>query len=452
MGTFPVVLDTKVAEGQGETHELSLSSHVDPASLHFQKEADHNRNTLTFVFGVFDQKGGLVKAQQRHATVDVTDAQLKGLLKAGIDVSMTFELKPGNYWVREVVTDSEQRLSALSRNIEIPKIIPAATTASAPPPPSPRSPDIQPAHPAMESANVPSSLPAKIPPQAPPVQLSPIQAPPEQPGPHSAPDPATAALLQRVWENFVQYLYSIPDVFAEEHVISSVTSPSRPIPKNGVHDSEMDSTLDSTIDSVFRLKRISTDGKTADLVESREIKYVDHQVAAKGQSLTGPAILIGAFTYAPNVFSPQFKDCYDYRLLPKMRRKPGDSALFLHADVLVLEYAVRSPLPTGIPCPLREETTGRAFIDPSSMHIVRLEQQRPRHDEGSGRLVAWSWSIEYTRITMDGRQFWLPRMISSKASSLDGTRIKWNFLANYSNYHLTTVTSTMIPAVSSSQH
>ena len=66
----------------------------------------------------------------------------------------------------------------------------------------------------------------------------------------------------------------------------------------------MDSTIDSTIDSIFRLKRVSTDGKTADLVESREVKYVDHHDAAKGQSLTGPAILIGAFSRAPNVLSP----------------------------------------------------------------------------------------------------------------------------------------------------
>ena len=60
-------------------------------------------------------------------------------------------------------------------------------------------------------------------------------------------------------------------------MVSSVTTRISDLSKNGVHDSEMDSTIDSTIDSIFRLKRVSTDGKTADLVESREIKYVDHQ-------------------------------------------------------------------------------------------------------------------------------------------------------------------------------
>lgn len=53
---------------------------------------------------------------------------------------------------------------------------------------------------------------------------------------------------------------------------------------------------------------------------------------------------------------------------------------------------------------------------------------------------------------MDGKHFWLPRTISSKASSLDGGRFKWSFLATYGNYHLTAVTSTILPAAESSQH
>jgi hypothetical protein len=146
------------------------------------------------------------------------------------------------------------------------------------------------------------------------------------------------------------------------------------------------------------------------------------------------------------------KDCYDYRLLPNMRHNPEVAMLFLHADVLVLEYALKSPLPADAQCPVREQTMGRAFIDPFSMQIVRLEQQRPRHDEGSGLPVAWSWSINYARVMMGGKPFWLPKTISSKASSLDGGRFKWSFLATYSNYHLMTVTSTILPATNSSQH
>jgi VWFA-related protein len=457
---FPVGLDAQVSQGQGETRELSLSSHVDPKSLHLQKEADHNLNTLTFVFGVFDQKGNLVIAQQRHANVDVADGQLPEFLKAGISVDMAFPLKPGSYRIREVVTDSEQRQTALSRNVDIPKIIPATPAASATLPPPPQAPAPQPsgqpnpqlAQPSQTPIPQPAAQASSLPPSL-PSQTPPLQAPIQQAVTRSASDPATDELLLRVWENYAAYLSSIPNVFADEHVVSSLTTASHSSPsKQGVHESEMASTIDSTTDSIFRLKRFSADGKTADLIESREVKYVNNHAAAKDQSLTGPAILVGAFSRAPNVLSPDLKDCYDYRLLPNMRHKPGEALLFLHANVLVLEYALKSPLPTGAQCPVSEQTMGRAFIDPSSMQIVRLEQQRPRHDEGSGRPVAWSWSIDYARVMMDGKQFWLPKTISSKSSSLDGGRFKWSFLATYGNYHLMTVTSTILPASNSSQH
>ena len=440
---FPIVLDTTISQGQGETHELSLVSHADPKSLDLRKEGGHNLDTLTFVFGVFDHKENLVISQQRHATVDVTDEQVPEFLKTGMNLDMAFQLKPGSYRIREVVTDSEHRLTALSREVDIPEVIPIAPTApaaSAMPPHAPQTPIGQPV---VEASSLPPSLPS---------QTSPLQTSIQQPVTPSASDPATDELLLRVWGNVLGYLSSIPNVFAEEHVVSSVTKPYDPLSKQSVHASEMDSTIESTIESIFQLKRVSTDGKTADLVESREVKYVDHHEAVKGQSLTGPAILIGAFSRAPNVLAPQFKDCYDYRLLPNMRRKPGDSLLFLHADVRVLEYALKSPLPAGVECPAPEPTTGRVFIDPSSMQIVRLEQRRPRHDEGSGRPVAWSWSIDYARVMMDGKQFWLPKTISSKASSLDGGRFKWSFLATYGNYHLMTVTTTVLPTVNRLQH
>jgi VWFA-related protein len=456
---FPVVLDANVSAGQGETHELSLSSHVDPKSLHLEREGDHNRDTLTFIFGVFDQKENLVMAQQRHANVDIADGQLPEFLKAGISVDMAFQLKPGSYRIRGIVTDSEQRLTALSRNVDIPKIIPATPAAAAMLPPPAQAPAPQPsgqpnsqlAQPSQTPIGLPTEQASSLPPSL-PSQTPPLQTPMKLPVTRSASDPATGELLLHVWGNYAAYLSSIPNVFADEHVVSSLTTTSYNSPlKQGVHDSEVSSTFDSTTDSIFRLKRFSADGKTADLIESREVKYVNGHAAAKDQSLTGPAILIGAFSRAPNILSPELKDCYDYRLLPNMRHKPGEALLFLH-DVQVLEYALKSPLPTGAECPVSEQTVGRVFIDPSSMQIVRLEQQRPRHDEGSGHPVVWSWSIDYARVTMDGKHFWLPKTISSKSSSLDGGRYKWSFLATYSNYHLMTVTSTILPASNSSQH
>jgi len=118
---LPVALQVKLPAGQGDTRELSLFAHLDATPLHFHKDGDHNLNTLTFVFAVFDEKESLVNAQQRRARLNVLDAQLPSILKSGVDVNATFQLKPGIYRIREVVTDSEDHhMTTFSREVQIP--------------------------------------------------------------------------------------------------------------------------------------------------------------------------------------------------------------------------------------------------------------------------------------------------------------------------------------------
>jgi hypothetical protein len=52
--------------------------------------------------------------------MDAPDAELQQVLRAGLKMDSTFELKPGIYRVREVVTDSEEHhMTALSRNVNV---------------------------------------------------------------------------------------------------------------------------------------------------------------------------------------------------------------------------------------------------------------------------------------------------------------------------------------------
>ena len=117
---LPVQLTVNSSEGQNGMHVLSLSSHLDVSSLPFQKDAGRNLNAVMFFFSVFDAKDELIDAQMRRAKVNVPDAQLPALFKAGLDLSVTFQLKPGTYRVREVVTESEEhRMTAFSRNVSV---------------------------------------------------------------------------------------------------------------------------------------------------------------------------------------------------------------------------------------------------------------------------------------------------------------------------------------------
>jgi VWFA-related protein len=118
---LPVGLGGKLSEGPGGTRQLSIVSHLDAKPLHFQKEGERNLNTVTFVVAVFDQKDDLISGQRKQVGLNLLDAQLQELFKDGVNVSLNFQLKPGIYRIREVVTDSqEHHLSARSTTIQVP--------------------------------------------------------------------------------------------------------------------------------------------------------------------------------------------------------------------------------------------------------------------------------------------------------------------------------------------
>jgi VWFA-related protein len=118
---FSVEPFARLSSTAGEARELSLRVHLDGKSLRLRKDADDNRNTVIFTCAIYDQKENLLMSQQVRTKVSLRDAQLQEYLSSGVDVDMTFKLKPGAYRVREVVTDTEEHhMTAFSRNMKIP--------------------------------------------------------------------------------------------------------------------------------------------------------------------------------------------------------------------------------------------------------------------------------------------------------------------------------------------
>ena len=117
---LPVTMDVKVFSTKTEDRELVLSGRLDTKALRLRKDGQRNLNNVTFVSAIFDQKDNLVQLQRGQAKLDAPDAQLQQVLSAGLKMDSTFELKPGTYRVREVVTDSEEhQITALSRNVNV---------------------------------------------------------------------------------------------------------------------------------------------------------------------------------------------------------------------------------------------------------------------------------------------------------------------------------------------
>jgi len=301
--------------------------------------------------------------------------------------------------------------------------------------------------------------------------MAPFQGLAQQPATPPVPLATLEQVLNGVLNNFATYLSTVPNLYADEHLVSS--SSGMGIGAVGAQGGLFGNRISSsTTDSIFRLKRGDARGKVPQLIESRQIQSVNHRPPAPDQTLTGPVFFSGGFSYAASFLSPVLEPCYVYRLQHNQR---------LHGStVLVVDYTSKQFLSRDAKCPVSEQHSGRVFLDPASLQIVRLEQVRPRHDisqeisgefrqfldgvpkltgmggasvpqqengQGKELTATWAWSIDYAQVTLNGRTFWLPKTITSKTSTNDGPQVHWSFAASYSNYHLMDVHSTILPGI-----
>ncbi len=275
----------------------------------------------------------------------------------------------------------------------------------------------------------------------------------QKPAAPPASQPTLEQVLTRAHENFEAYRHSVPNVFADEHLVSAVKAES--YSGGGMSTGSLIPARNETIDSIFRLKRSNAQGDAVVLDEARQIVSFNHRPPAPDQSLVAPNIVRGAFSYATSFISPALESCYDYRLETNQR---------LHgAAVLVVDYDSKKLVPRSAMCPITEPNSGRAFLDPASMQVVRYEQKRPKHEYDrhtlgswsaieAGTLTTWTWSIDYAPVTLEGRTFWLPKTISSKTVTNTGPSVEWSFATSYSNYHLMDVHSTILPGLTDEPH
>ena len=227
--------------------------------------------------------------------------------------------------------------------------------------------------------------------------------------------------LARVQQNVSSYLSSVPSFFADEHVTSNLNQPN-------------DLKITTVTDSVFHIRR-KGEGNATQLVESREIKSVNHK-PSKGENITGPAVFRGAFTNGVLLVSPVFAPCYEFQ------REDDAKVEGIHAIVLSYKSTAETLLDRN--CPKVRE--GRVFIDPHGFHLLRVEARVPDHEIMAGVFGLWTWSINYAPVTLDGRTFWMPRTIESQAVPRY-RHAAWSFVAKYSNYHKLEVNSRIITDV-----
>ena len=238
-----------------------------------------------------------------------------------------------------------------------------------------------------------------------------------------SPELTVPEILAQLQTNIDSYLSSVPSFFCDEHVDSSM------------EQTNYQGELITATDSIFRIRR-SGEGNATQLVESREVKAVNHKRPKSGDTITGPAVFRGAFTNGVRIASTDFASCYT------CDRVADEKAGGKMAIVLLYTAPTESLLQRGCP----EIRAGRIFIDPTTFHLLRVEARVPDHEITHGVFGLWTWSIDYAPVVLDGRTFWMPKAVQSEAIPND-RKLAWSFVARYSNYHKLEVTSHIITDV-----
>ena len=118
---IPLDLHTEFFKTSETKAELTVTALLNPDSLHFQKAAERNDDTVTVVTGLFDGNGNYVAGIQRVVQLHLRDQTLTALRNDGISVEETFSVAPGRYVVRLVVQDAGgQTTAARNEGVEIP--------------------------------------------------------------------------------------------------------------------------------------------------------------------------------------------------------------------------------------------------------------------------------------------------------------------------------------------
>jgi len=118
---LPAQVTTKVEKLNDHSSTLTVSIHVDVASLHYRKEADRSVNTLIFDTALFDRDGKYLASKEASLELHLKDGSVERFSKSGINAQTSFKVAPGAYRVREVVRDSETTgMSALNCDAQVP--------------------------------------------------------------------------------------------------------------------------------------------------------------------------------------------------------------------------------------------------------------------------------------------------------------------------------------------
>ena len=236
----------------------------------------------------------------------------------------------------------------------------------------------------------------------------------------SQPVPKLNQILPRVQDHVKEFEHSLPDFICDEKITSKELMGGKTI-----HETDIDSTFRGT-----QNRDKNPDGKYEPFTEWRDIQTIDGRPAPKGQQLTGPFLFGGGFSsILVEIFSPENSPYFNYKVigtdkvdgkaavLLKFETKKGQQAL-LHRELFGTQYVMKG--------------SGKAWIDPASMNVLRLEIQYldPPMPEGVLKLA-----VDYAPVMIQEKTFWMPKTVTAEQTVPNPKMpVGGQYVAEYSNY------------------
>ncbi len=118
---LPVDLHTQFFKTDNYQAKLAVLTHVDIKGVHFRKADGRTRDDLTVATAIFDENGNYITGGEKIVQMKLLDPTYDRLMRSGLNLKTSFDVKPGTYLVRQVVRDSEgSQLAARNGAVVIP--------------------------------------------------------------------------------------------------------------------------------------------------------------------------------------------------------------------------------------------------------------------------------------------------------------------------------------------
>jgi len=118
---LPVDFHTQFFKMNNDQARLAVITHVDIKGVHFRKADGRTQDDLTVATAIFDENGNFVVGGEKIIEMKLLDPTYDRLMRSGLNLKSSFDVRPGSYLVRQVVRDSEgAQLSARNGAVVIP--------------------------------------------------------------------------------------------------------------------------------------------------------------------------------------------------------------------------------------------------------------------------------------------------------------------------------------------